>query len=641
MNMRSLCIALTLTAFAASLTAQMTKPRNVEAAYAKGSRSADGKPGPRYWTNTADYDIRIQCDPNTGTFTGSETVRYTNNSPDSLNQIVLRLYQDLLKANSPRDWQVDENWLHDGMKISKFVVNGKAIDLNQKLPPVPRRSYNAPPPPVQRNGTVLTVMLDNKVAPGAKLTLEVDWQFEIKDGVNARFGNYGKGNYFVAYWYPEIAVYDDVDGWDKIPFRGQAEMYHGFGNYNLAITVPDSIIVWSTGMLQNADEVLQPEYAGRYRRALTSDQPVRIITAEDLAKGQVIRANGSNTWRFRAENVPDVAFALSADHLWDACSAVADPATGRRVLTQASYNADAKFYDEAAYVAKLVIEDLSTNLPGVPYPWPASTVYQSKEGGGMEWPMIVNDGAVGSRAGLIELTHHEIAHSYFPFYMGINERKYAWMDEGWASVLPMDLSKKLEPKGNNYGIRYAWAYGSFAGTEMDVPLITPTTMLTGQAYSVHAYSKPATAYFILRDMLGDETFRKTMQLYVQRWNSKHPLPWDFFATFNEGSGQNLDWFWQPWFFENTRPDLSLADVQVKGGSVKFNVQNTGGLPVPVKLVFSFADGSSENLDAGADAWKSGNKTYAVKKKFDREVTGIALDTRISPDVNPADNSWKK
>ena len=526
-----------------STQAQLEVKRHFQAAFDQQTRSADGTPGSNYWQNRSDYQIKASIDPATRTLTGSEIITYTNNSPDSLKSIVIRLHQDIFKKGNPRDRSVKADDLTDGVAISRLSLDGKEADLT-KVSGVPARYSRGKAAQLTRYGTNLYVQLNEKLATGQQVSVEVDWSFVIPKDSRMRMGSFGPSTFFVAYWFPQIAVYDDVDGWDRGNYTGTVEMYNDFGDFEVELTMPDSLMVWATGLLQNPEEVLAETQAARFQEAKTSDEVVRIVTAEDQANGNFLQKNGHNSWKFKAEYVPDFAFAVSDFYLWDATSIEVEK--GRRVFVDAGYKPDAALYDQAAEMARMVVEDLSQNIPGVPYPFPSITVFNGS--GGMEFPMIVNDGPVTSKFGLITLTYHEIAHTYFPFLMGINERKYAWMDEGWAQILPGDLARKLEPNAPNSMRWVAMSYERTAGGSMELPLMAPTAFTAVSGYGVHAYSKPALAYTFLRDMMGDEQFTKAVQLYIERWRGKHPIPHDFFNSMEAGYGKDLDWFWKPWFF---------------------------------------------------------------------------------------------
>jgi hypothetical protein len=478
-------------------------PIDIQKVYKKNTRSLNGIPGPAYWQNRSDYVIRASLNPQTHTLSGEESITYFNNSPDTLRQLVIRLYPDILKKGNIRDEAVNPDDITQGVDIQKIQVNGNVVDLN------------ASRPLVRRSGTNLFLQIPSPLPPTGKITVDIQWKYLIPQKTHIREGLYGTSSYFIAYWYPQIAVYDDVDGWDIFNYTGTQEFYNDFGNFDVEITMPDEFIVWATGVLQNPDEVLEKEYASRYKDACTSDEITKIVTAQDRKKGEITLSKQAHIWKFKAEYVPDFAFATSDTYLWDATSVIVDNASSRRTVVSAAYNYNSKDFYEVARYSRQSIEYFSTDLPGVPFPYPSLTVFNGS--GGMEFPMMVNDGSY-NLAEAAEVTAHEIAHTYFPFYMGINERKYAWMDEGWAQMLPNEIEFKLRPGDQRTFSPQAYnaqVLSGFAGNEMDMPLMVSSSLLTGSSYGYSSYFRPGVAYATLKEMLGDELFTKTLQEYMR------------------------------------------------------------------------------------------------------------------------------
>ena len=273
-------------------------------------------------------------------------------------------------------------------------------------------------------------------------------------------------------------------------------------------------------------------------------------------------------------------FGISDHYLWDAVSFIPDRNSERRVYCTAAYKETSKDFVDVAYYAKEALKYYSYEMPGIPFPYPSATVFNGS--GGMEFPMIVNNGSASTKAGTVHLTSHELCHQYLPFYMGTNERKYPFMDEGWAVMLPFDFQERMA-EGYTPRERYASYYEEFAGNEYDLPIIIPSPTISYRSYRTSAYNKPAMAYEILRQMLGDKLFKKAMQTYMERWNGKHPIPTDFFFTFNEATGQDLGWFWKRWFYDFGFPDLAISNVKQKNNSLIVTLLNKGHLPLPIKL----------------------------------------------------------
>jgi hypothetical protein len=601
----------------------------IQAAIAAQTRTLNGQPGPAYWINRARYRLQATVLPETRALSAQGDITYVNRSPDTLRQLVMHLYQNLYRADATRDDDIKASEQTEGIQISRLLLGGDTL--------VP--AVDNPRARIER--TLLYVALPEGLMPGDSVTLHADWAFTIPGASTIRMGTYGEHAYFVGYWYPQVAVYDDVFGWDTVQHTGLQEFYQDFADFDLRVTVPDSLLVWATGTLDNIDSVLTPTYAARLRQAQQSDRVIRIVGAQDYAGDSVIaRPYGMNTWHFRASNLPDVAFALSDYYYWDA-SSVAIDSPARRVLTDACYQPQSEDFAEVAGFARDIIGFLSDSLPGVPYPYPAMTVFNGDTrgyGGGMEFPMIVNDGSSYSLSSAFDLTHHELAHTYFPFMMGINEHRYAFMDEGWASLLPSDL---MAQRGYS-SAPMAWnvmSYAGFAGNPEEEPLMTDANLLDGNAYYANAYYKPATAYHVLRGVMGDSLFKAALRTYLQRWSGKHPLPYDFFYTFDAVAGESLAWFWRPWFFETLGPDLALDIKRVKRKKVSLDVRNEGGLPLPIYLRITLDDGQKIRYQFPASVWKNGEQTFSFKEKMAAPVIEVDLGRGDVPDVDPDNNSY--
>ncbi len=601
-------------------------PLNIKQAYEKGTRSYDGKPGQNYWQNHSKYDIKVNIDPYTKILQGAEDIVYYNNSPDSLSQIVIRLYHNIFKPNAVRDFYLNEKSLTEGVLIKKIEIQGKETDLTNNA--------NA-----RTIGTNLILKLNNKLAPKSSISLTIDWSTKIPDVQTIRFGSYDSTSMFIAFWYPQISVYDDIDGWDRMDYTGVLEMYNDFNDYNVAFIVPAGFQIWSTGLWENPDEILNEKYLERYNLAWKSDEVVRIFKKEDQSLNDIYKTKeGSQTFRFKALNVPDFAFGISDHYLWDATSFEVDKNSGRRVYVTTAYKESSKDFIDVANYAKESLKYFSYEMPRVPYPYPSATVFNGA--GGMEYPMIVNNGSADAKAGTVHLTSHELAHQYLPFYMGTNERKYPFMDEGWAVMLPFDFQERMA-EGYKPRVRTAQGYENFAGNEYDLPLMIPSPTINYPSYRTSAYNKPALAYDFLRQTLGDRMFLNAMQTYVERWNGKHPIPTDFFFTFNEVTGQDLSWFWKPWFYNFSYPDLAIQTVKSKKKSITVEIKNYGNLPLPIKLQVMYNDEVIKEVYKTADVWRSGKDNLKVKIDGIINFDAVILGSSLIPDVNSVNNVYIK
>ncbi len=614
-----------LLSFAFSLYSQSYfTPLEFQHAYKNGTRSTDGMPGPNYWQNRSVYKINANIDPQTRTLTGSEEITYYNNSPDSLKRLYIRLYQNRSKTTSPRTWQADGKNFTDGMVISKFTMNGKSYDINS--------------PNFIDNATILIFEPDIPVLAGQTTHLTIEWKFTIPNQPNPRMGAYDSTSYMIAYWYPQMSVYDDIDQWADLQYLGSIEFYNDFSDYDVHLTVPNTFCVWATGVCQNYESVLAPRIKSRLDEAMNSDSVVHVIATSDymMSRTALFNMNGkTNTWHFKAENVSDFAFASSDHYLWDAVSCEVEK--GRRVLIGAAYKQSSWDFPSVAKISYDVIKFFSYEFPAVPYPFPRLTVFNGA--GGMEFPMMVNDGTADNMNGTVGVTAHEIAHTYFPFYMGINEHRYAWMDEGMAQFLPEEIQKRLgtesDPRARN-----TFRYLNFAGTVDDAPMMMKSFELNS-SYGNASYFKPCAAYNIMRDFLGKEKFDNTLREYMRRWNGKHPIPYDFFYTFENVLGEDLSWFFKPWFFELGYPDLSVKDVQQSGDKIRITIERIGSLPVPVAMTLNTADSTELLVYRKADVWKDGAKEIVIEEKVNAEITEVKLGTKYIPDVNEKDNVWEK
>ncbi len=607
-------------------------PRNIQKAYEKGTRAYDGIPGPNYWINRSDYTIKAELFPQSRTVNGHAWITFYNNSPDSLNTFVFRLYQDIMKKGSPRDFSINPADITDGVKIDTLIINSNGVDFKSK-------SYR-----VLRTGTNLIISnFPSKVPPKGFTKIEVKWSVVIPKETRIRMGAYDSQTFFVAYWYPQVAVYDDIDGWDRQEYTGATEFYNDFGNFDVEITAPGDNLVWATGVLQNARDILHPNIFERYQQARRSDEIIRIVTSDDIKNKTVTNGKEKNTWHFKAENVPDFSFGTSNKYLWDGSSIEVDykTVTGRRVFVDACYEEGIKYQDEVALFARLSIDYLSNEWPGIPYPYPKMTVFngEQKFGGGMETPMMCNNGAYPNRAGQIGVTIHEIAHTYMPFYMGINERKYAFMDEGWATFLTYDLVRRMEPKSDEL-LQTISVLSNTLGNDYMIPVITPSFSSKTYGSGLLFYQQPAIAYLILRDFLGEETFKKALHEYINWWNGQHPIPYDFFFTFDRIAGEDLSWFWKPWFFETGYPDLAIEKVYGEKNPDVI-IKKIGSYPVPIDLKITYKDGSEEIIHKPASVWKYGESTHQLKINSGKEFKKIELISVLGPDVNQKNNMFEK
>jgi hypothetical protein len=593
-------------------------PTNLQRTYAKGTRTRDGKPGINYWQNKADYLIKVNFDPKSRLLNGGVDIDYTNNSPDSLKEIIFKLYPNFYLKGNVRNMKINPEDLSDGVQIQKLSVNHQEQVKTQW----------------QIDGTNMRLKIP-ALAPKQTMHFSITYSYIVNKGSHVRTGQVDSGAFFIAYFFPRIAVYDDIDGWNRHPYLGVEEFYNDFCHFNAEITVPGDYEVWATGNLKNAPEVYSPKIVERINAAGLSDKVTDITTTEDRTAGNITTPGATHTWKFEADSVTDLAMAMSNHYIWQASSLVADPLTNRRVRVDAVYNPGHKSYTEVINYARKTVELMSYKFPKWPYPFPHETVFDGLDQ--MEYPMMVNDNPLQQVDDDIELTDHEIFHSMFPFYMGINETKYGWMDEGWATIGEWILSPIIKPGIiDDYGMN---GYDQSAGNEDDLPIMTITPSLSGASSFTDSYPKPAMGYLYIKDMLGDELFTKALHYYIQQWHGRHPMPYDFFNCMNTGSGQNLNWFWKAWFFDSGVPDLAISNVDKQQNNYNVIITSIGTKPVPVDLTLYYADGGTKLIHQSIACWENGGKTYTVKFVDSKPITKMVLGTTYDADVDRSNNVW--
>lgn len=603
-------------------TAQYYVPSEVLQAVEKGTRTRQGIPGEDYFQNRATYEIFADIDPDDGLLKGHGNIVYYNLSPDTLSYVCFRLYQNIAKKGSVRDEAIPAESLHNGVRISRLKVDGQEISGLQNGS-------------MRIDGTVMQIFLPEELEPGDSVLFEIRWRVQLPMVHLHRFGRYGESTHFVGYWYPQIAVYDDIEGWDTRQYTGTHEFYHDFSDYDVSIRVPAKYMVWATGIWQNPEDILSNNALRAYRKATTSNQVVQIITESDLSAHEHLQHDRGMKFHFRAEQVPDFAFGVSDRYVWDAVSVVTG-SDDSRTLVSAVYPAGANFFDTVAGTGAAIIRHFSDSSYGIPFPFPVMTVFNGE--GGMEYPMIVNNGATYSHAETSFLTMHEIAHTYLPFLAGINERLYSWVDEGLTTWLPVETEMALHE--SYYTIeRIVSRYDQYAGTFQDIPLHVAAYQSRDFTYQVYSYIRSAAAWYILEQYMGREAFRNALKEFFEVWKYKHPTAYDLLALLETSSGKDLDWIYNTWFFGSGYADLGIEKVVREGDSLAITIVNHGGMPVPVNISLLFDDGEQQEFILSMDIWKDTN-TYTYQLKVDSGPQVIELGSDQIPDKYPADNHWK-
>ncbi len=598
-------------------------PRDLKQAYKNETRSNDGWPGKKYWQNEGHYNITVTALPPDRTVRGSEQITYTNNSPDTLYGLVFDFIQNIHKPGVTRKGDASPDYLTDGVHVDTYTESGTSKNWEHA-----------------HGGTVQFMRLTHPLLPNDSVQLTFGWHYQLslKSG---REGMIDSTTYYLAYFYPRVAVYDDVAGWDVIEHNDALEFYNDFNNYVLNVKVPKNYIVWATGNLQNASEVLQPKYLRRLNESENTDHTIHIADSTDIAMKNITAQNDVNIWTFTYNDVTDVALGLSDHYVWDASSVIVDDKTKQRASIQTAYNDTAKDFHHMVDFERSALRFLSTRWPGVPYPFPKMTVFQGYAG--MEYPMMANDETYQNFNFSRFVAEHEISHTYFPFYMGINETRYGFMDEGWATTFELLYNRSVTSKdsADNFYKQFRinnWIEDNNA--DEDMPIITPGENLSERGLGNNEYGKPSLAYLSLKDLLGDGMFRKCLHGFMNRWHGKHPLPWDFFYTFNNISEKNLNWFWNAWFFSNDYIDLAVTNVQKINGGYEVHLKNIGGFPIPVNVRINYADGSSQTIHKSPEIWEQNLNEVRIAINTRKGIQSVQLVTDIYVDADYSNNYFK-
>jgi hypothetical protein len=591
-----------------------------------------------------DYTLRATLDTAAKRLSGSETIRYTNHSPDTLRFVWIQLDQNLFKPGStgslllPPDSRFAGRGIEGGFEIDSVVQ----IDSVRAPTPARRNRRRQPAPPVRStlktrvDETMMYVELARPINPGASTRFDLDYRFTVPEHGADRMGRDGP-LYQIAQWYPRMAVYDDVHGWNTEQYLGQGEFYLEYGNIAYEVTVPAGYIVAGSGVLQNPADVLTIAQRGRLRTALKSDSTIQIVTGPELASGAARPVKkGSLTWRFRAENVRDVAWAASPEYLWDA--------TGwEGVLAQAYYRPSAvDTWKDAAKMSRFSIQEYSTRWFGYPYPQISAV-----EGpvSGMEYPMVAMQGRGNDGPDLFNVLTHEIGHMWYPMVVGSDERRYAWMDEGFDTFINT-FSEEGYWRRDDSAVRQR-EREMFIGidqTPTAQPIMTPANRYkTSENLLSLAYVKPSVMLLTLRNkVLGAEVFDSGFREYTRRWAFKHPQPADFFRTMEEISGRDLAWFWRSFFFTSAALDQTVeAARQEPDGSTQVTLANLGDAVMPVELELSFEDGTTERVKLPVEIWYGGNRYVHEIKPGKTLVSARVNPDGTFPDAVTGNDAWKR
>jgi hypothetical protein len=594
--------------------------RSLDLAGPNEYRTGAGRPGPSYWQQRADYRIAATLDTARRQIQGKETIHYTNNSPAALSYLWMFLEQNICAPASVTR-QLDQPPLTflgstfdfscktfmGGLTLERVSVGGRAIK------------------PIVY-GTTMRVDLPQPLPAGGVLDLEIAWRFPVPDYGAGRMGRDGS-LYEIAQWYPRLAVYDDVRGWNHEPYIGAGEFYLEYGDFDVSLTVPASYIVAATGTLRNPGVVLTREQQARLLAAHGSAEPVALITAAEAGRPEQTRpsSKGQLTWRFTAASVRDFAFAAGPDLRWDASSYDG-------ILIQTLYRPKAKRWEEANRMAREAIKYFSEQWYRYPYPQ-ATTVEGPIEG--MEYPMLTFVPDSPSREELQWVLSHEFGHEWFPMVVGSNERLYPWMDEGFNTFIDLGGAARYfagTAYGDSIEVHPLHLYSDHAVAEQEQPLISRPVEVKDLFWA--GYQKPALMMQTLRyEVLGKERFDYAFREYIKVWAFKHPTPGDFFRLMRDASGMDLDWFWRDWIFTTARLDQAVDSV----GTEKIYLSNRGSMTLPLEMDITYADGSTERVKLPVEMWNLGTR-FGYRTRLGKEVRRVVVDPRRAlPDVDRSNN----
>jgi Peptidase family M1 domain len=654
-NFFTISFYLALSCTASSLQAQETKTSKYDYhdAFAPGfytknaseTRSASGQPGPKYWQNRADYQLIASLNDKNSEIIGTAILTYTNNSPDKLAFLWMNVDQNLFKKDSRGNAVIPVSGSRNGADGEDFdgghkiksvrvitTVGGKAVEKEAKFTIVDTRMQIILPQELNANGASIKVKIDfSFISPkyGSDRT-------GVLDTKNGKI-------FTIAQWYPRMCVYDDIKGWNTLPYIGAGEFYLEYGDFDVAITAPANHIVVCSGDLLNPAEVYTPEQQKRWAQAAASDKTVMIRTATEVTEANSRPAGKSTlTWKFKIKNSRDVAFASSASFIIDA--AKINLPSGKKSIAISTYPIESDGQDawsRATEYTKACVENYSKRW--FEYPYPAATNVAGNEGG-MEYPGIVFCSFESKGSDLWGVTDHEFGHGWFPMIVGSNERLFAWMDEGFNtfinSISSEDFNKAeyKQPVGDMH-----IASRGLTNPEME-PVFTAPDGLKESNLGTLAYFKPGSGLTMLRDqILGKERFDYAFRTYTERWAFKHPTPDDFFRTIENVAGEDLNWFWRGWIINNWQFDQAVSKIKyVKNDPTKgaiITVENLEKMPFPLILDVKSKSGKTTRINLPVEIWER-NKTWSFRSNTNEEIESITLDpNHVFPDINSENDTW--
>jgi hypothetical protein len=606
----------------------------------KGTRTRTGEPGPNSWVQHARYRIDASLEPAMNTLSGTEHVEYLNNSPDILPFLMVQLRQNVFRAGTPRR---DEVPITGGMNLTRVAVRGVAIADSARAGSA-QNGY-------QISGTVMRVPLATPVMPHDSVSLDFSWSYVV--ALTPSDGREGRDDhlYFMGYWYPQIAVYDDVDGWVADPYLLEAEFYMEPADYDVNVTVPRGWVVGATGTLQNANAILSESARAKLAAARRGDSVVTISRPSDASATFSTRAK-LVTWHFTAPNVRDFAWGTSDRYVWDATRALVSDSGAKQdtvdIFSFYRLNAAAAAWAiGGARFTRDAIVQLSSYL--WKYPWPTMTSMEGVlTGGGMEYPRMTLMQPWADTLSLAGDLMHETGHMWFPMQVGSNETRYPWMDEGFTQFDEAQGLRVLygEPRSGGriadteQGQRLL--YTKLAAAGHDQELMTWGDNFPLDYYNVIYYDKTAQVLAALRGMIGEQKFHHAFRAYGERWVNRHPYPEDFFNSIDNLTREDLSWFWNTWFYNAWPLDQAIASVKPDADGMAITIEDRGMAPMPVKLAITRANGSVQHMDIPVNVWLTGARSYVQHVDSTPEIIRVEIDPDgLFPDINRANQVWTK
>jgi len=587
-------------------------------AYVMGTRDSSGAPGKRYWQQKVDYKIDASLDPQTNQVRGSETITLHNTTPDTLKTVALRLYQNYFTPRVDRNDYVTD--ITDGVTVERLSVNSAAIDLRNN------KQYDL-------NDRIAVITPASPILPGATATIETAWRFTVPlvDTTvrGQRMGRYGSYLYQVAQWYPQIAMYDELRGWDTDQYLGNAEFNNQFGSFDVRITAPGGWLLGATGELKNPEEVYSKRTRDRLALAMNVDTTVRVVEANERGAGATA-AGSKLTWHFTAPLVNDFAFAVSRDYVFEATHATI-PGRGK-IPVNVLYLPQHVNYrtNNTAQYGRKALEEHSRFL--FPYEFSQGTIADGPETG-MEYPMIIFNGSS------LGVTVHEFGHQWFPMMVGSNETRYGFMDEGFNGYIDAIAVSRISNTvlARQIGVP---GYRRIAGTELEAPMMWIADY-AGPGYGVQTYGKAPMALNVLGAVVGDSAVGRALAEYAMAWKYKHPTPYDFFFSMNKSLGKNLDWFWYEWFFTTYTLDQSIESARIVGDQVELSVRDKGDMAMPIIVGIEWTNGNRTVMTYPADVWFTGSRILTAKLPLSgRTIKSITLDPQDRfYDLDRSNNVW--